>query len=67
MNSPMPVMLCFVAAFRQGGSPAVLYPIYATTFIWAALIGLVVYQVAIKAVHVLGMLLITVGMSMMGR
>jgi hypothetical protein len=61
------VMVCFVAAFRQGGAPSVLYPIYATTFIWAALIGLAAYQIPIKAVHVLGMALIVVGMSLMGR
>jgi hypothetical protein len=61
------VMVCFVAAFRRGGSPTVLYPLYATTFIWAALIGLAVYQVPIKGVHLLGMALIIIGMSMMGR
>ena len=33
------VMTLFVAAFKVGGQPSVLYPIYATTFIWAALIG----------------------------
>jgi drug/metabolite transporter (DMT)-like permease len=61
------VMGCFVAAFRRGGSPTVLYPIYATTFIWAAVIGLMVYQVPIRPVHVGGMLLILIGMSLMGR
>jgi drug/metabolite transporter (DMT)-like permease len=61
------VMVCFVAAFRRGGSPTVLYPIYATTFIWAAMIGLAIYQVPIKAAHVLGMALIILGVSMMGR
>ena len=33
------VMVLFVAAFKRGGSLTVLYPIYATTFIWAALIA----------------------------
>jgi multidrug transporter EmrE-like cation transporter len=61
------VMVCFVGAFRRGGAPSVLYPIYATTFIWAALIGLLVYRVPITAVHVLGMALIIAGMSLMGR
>jgi len=59
-------MICFVAAFRRGGSPTVLYPVYATTFIWAALIGIAVYQVPIKAVHVLGMALIIAGISLLG-
>ncbi len=61
------VMVCFVAAFRAGGSPTVLYPVYASTFVWAALIGLVVYQVPIRPVHVLGMVLIIAGISLMGR
>src|SRR5262245_54840227 len=34
------VMVLFVAAFKRGGSLTVLYPLYATTFVWAALIGL---------------------------
>ena len=33
------VMALFVAAFKKGGSLTVLYPIYASTFIWAALIA----------------------------
>ncbi|MGO9470073.1 MAG: hypothetical protein ACLQIB_41265 [Isosphaeraceae bacterium] len=60
------VMICFVAGFRRGGSPAVLYPVYATTFIWAAIIGLAVYQLPIKAVHLVGMALIIVGISLLG-
>src|SRR5690606_3243292 len=42
------VMVLFVAAFKRGGEMSVLYPIYATTFIWAALIAWLVYDVAIK-------------------
>src|ERR1700693_2827088 len=33
------VMVLFVAAFKRGGALATLYPIYASTFIWAALIA----------------------------
>jgi hypothetical protein len=61
------VMVCFVAAFRRGGEPTLLYPIYATTFLWASLLGLAVYQVPIRGVHVLGMILIIAGVSLMGR
>jgi hypothetical protein len=61
------VMVCFVAAFRRGGEPTLLYPVYATTFIWAAVIGLIVYAVPIRAVHVLGMILIISGISLMAR
>jgi multidrug transporter EmrE-like cation transporter len=61
------VMVCFVAAFRKGGSPGVLYPIYASTFLWAALIGQVMYQVPIRSIHVVGMILIVLGIALMGR
>jgi drug/metabolite transporter (DMT)-like permease len=61
------VMACFVGGFRSGGSPAVLYPIYATTFIWAALIGRAVNGTAITPWHVGGMALIIAGVSLMGR
>ena len=61
------VMVLFVAAFRKGGALTVLYPIYATTFIWAALIALFVYGTPIKAVNVGGMALLVVGMYLMGK
>lgn len=61
------VMVLFVAAFKQGGSLSVLYPIYASTFIWAAIIGLVAYGVEIKSVNIVGMVLLVAGMYLMGR
>jgi uncharacterized membrane protein len=61
------VMVLFVAAFRKGGSLTVLYPIYATTFIWAALIALAAYGTPIRWVNVVGMLLLVVGMFLMGK
>jgi multidrug transporter EmrE-like cation transporter len=35
------VMVLFLAAFKLGGRLSVTYPIYASTFIWGALIGIV--------------------------
>lgn len=61
------VMVLFVAAFKRGGELSVLYPIYATTFIWAALIALIAYGVPIKPVNVAGMLLLVGGMFLMGK
>lgn len=61
------VMVLFVAAFKKGGSLTVLYPIYASTFIWAALIALAAFGTPIKPVHIGGMLLIVAGMYLMGR
>ena len=61
------VMTLFVAAFKRGGSLTVLYPIYATTFIWAALIALSVDGQPIKLVNVGGMALLIGGMYLMGK
>ncbi len=61
------VMVLFVAAFKKGGSLSVLYPIYASTFIWAALIALVVYETPIRPINVAGMGLLVLGMYCMGK
>jgi multidrug transporter EmrE-like cation transporter len=61
------VMVLFVAAFKRGGSLTVLYPVYATTFIWAAIIALIAYGTPIRLVNVAGMILIIGGMYLMGR
>lgn len=61
------VMVLFVAAFKIGGQPARLYPIYASTFIWAALLGLWLYGTPIRPVHVAGMVMLVGGMYLMGR
>lgn len=60
------VMVLFVAAFKRGGELSVLYPIYASTFIWAALIGLFAYGTSISLVNIAGMLLLIAGMYCMG-
>ncbi len=44
-----------------------MYPVYATTFIWAALLGLVFYGTQIKPVNVGGMGLLVLGMYLMGK
>lgn len=61
------VMVLFVAAFKKGGSLTVLYPIYASTFIWAALIAWLAYGTPIRPVHGAGMALLIGGMYLMGR
>ena len=61
------VMVLFVAAFKKGGSLTVLYPIYASTFIWAAVIALVVFGTPIKPVNIGGMLMLIGGMYLMGK
>jgi multidrug transporter EmrE-like cation transporter len=61
------VMVLFVAAFRKGGRLTVLYPVYASTFIWASVIALLIYGQPIKPANVFGMLLLVLGMYFMGR
>ncbi len=61
------VMVLFVAAFRKGGALSVLYPLYATTFIWSALIAWVVYAAPVRPINFAGMLLLVAGMYLMGR
>jgi len=60
-------MILFVAAFKRGGELTVLYPIYASTFIWAALISFIAYGTSIKMVNVAGMALLVAGMFLMGK
>lgn len=61
------VMVLFVAAFKHGGALSVLYPLYATTFIWAALIGLAAYGEPVRPLNIVGMGLLIGGMYLMGR
>ena len=61
------VMILFVGAFKKGGSMSVLYPVYATTFIWAALLAWMVYGDQIRIINVMGMALLIAGMYLMGR
>ena len=61
------VMVLFVAAFKKGGALAVLYPVYASTFIFAALIGLAAYGTPIKPINIVGMAVLVVGMYLMGK
>ena len=61
------VMVLFVAAFRRGGSLTVLYPIYASTFIWAAILAYAVWGTPIRPVHLLGWMLLIGGMYLMGK
>lgn len=59
------VMGLFTHAFRLGGTVRVLYPLYATTFIWAALMAWAFHGQPIQPVHILGMLLLILGIACM--
>ena len=61
------VMVLFVAAFKRGGALTVLYPIYASTFIFAAIIAWFAYGIPIRAPHFAGFALLIAGMYLLGR
>jgi len=60
------VMVLFVAAFKRGGAMSVLYPIYASTFIWGAVIAWFAFHEPIRPVNALGMVVLVGGMFLMG-
>lgn len=60
------VMFLFTQAFRAGGSVTVLYPVYALTFVWAAVLGLFLFGQPIRPVHMFGMILLISGIYLMG-
>lgn len=61
------VMVLFVAAFRKGGALTVLYPVYATTFIFAAAISLLAFGTPIRPINLAGMILLVSGIYLMGK
>ena len=61
------VMVLFVAAFKRGGALTVLYPIYASTFIFAAIIAWYAYSTPIRPVHFAGFTFLIAGMYLLGR
>ncbi|NIL94318.1 MAG: hypothetical protein GTO71_07740 [Woeseiaceae bacterium] len=65
MMTYVTVMVFFTYAFRLGGTVRVLYPIYATMFIWAAIIAWLLHGDPIRPVHVLGMGLLLTGIVLM--
>jgi multidrug transporter EmrE-like cation transporter len=61
------VMVLFIAAFKNGGALSVLYPLYAATFIFGALIAMVAFGTPIRPINMAGMGMLIVGMHLMGR
>jgi drug/metabolite transporter (DMT)-like permease len=61
------VMVCFVAGFRFGGRLSVVYPVYATTFIWATLIAIFIEKETVSASLWAGIFLICSGVILIAR
>ena len=60
------VMVLFIAAFKRGGALSVLYPIYASTFIFSAIGARFIYHEPIHTANLAGMVLLVAGMFLMG-
>ncbi|MBT3199734.1 MAG: hypothetical protein HN350_07440 [Phycisphaerales bacterium] len=61
------VMVLFIVAFRIGGEMTVLYPIYASTFVWAMLIGTLYLKEPMSLYKLCGVLLIMGGMYLIAK
>lgn len=59
------VMACFVVGYKLGGRISVVYPFYATTFIWGALIGIGVEKEPWNFQLLIGLALVVAGVSVM--
>lgn len=58
------VMVLFVVAFKMGGKLSVVYPIYATTFVWGTLIAVYFRGESISAMQIAGLVVIIAGVSL---
>lgn len=58
------VMVLFVVGYKLGGKISVVYPFYATTFVWGALLGVVLEKESLRWPSVLGLVCIIIGLSL---
>lgn len=56
-------MLLFILAYKLGGKISVVYPFYATTFIWGTLIGMVLEKEIVRTGHFIGLAFLLVGLT----
>ncbi|MEM9881666.1 MAG: hypothetical protein AAF800_01965 [Planctomycetota bacterium] len=61
------VLGLFSYAFRRGGDVAVLYPLYATTFVWAAVLAIWLEGNPLRPGDVAGVILLLAGVYLMAR
>jgi len=61
------VMALFIMVFKLGGELTVLYPVYATTFIWAALIVRYLLHETFSLAKGLGMIFIILGVFFIAK
>ena len=59
------VMGFFVFSYKLGGKISVVYPFYATTFVWGAAIGHLIEKEEFNRLGFIGLLLVVAGVSIM--
>lgn len=57
------VLVLFITAFRLGGETIIVYPAYATTYIWIALLSYKFDSTVITKMQIFGMLFVVLGVS----
>lgn len=58
------VMALFVIGYRLGGKISVVYPFYATTFIWGAALGVLLEKESIRWPSIIGIVFIILGLTL---
>jgi drug/metabolite transporter (DMT)-like permease len=58
------VMAFFVVSYKMGGRISIVYPFYATTFIWGTLIGVFMEKEVVGPLYYVGLLLLLSGLSL---
>lgn len=58
------VMGLFVVGYKLGGKISVVYPFYATTFLWGTLIGVVIEKEVVQWQGYLGLLFLLAGLTL---
>lgn len=59
------VMVCFVIGYKFGGKISVVYPFYATTFLWGTLIGVFIEKESFSLYSILGLVFMFIGISLL--
>lgn len=57
-------MLLFVKAYQAGGRISVVYPFYATTFVWGYLIGVYVNREPASGMALMGLAVMITGITL---
>lgn len=66
MFSFMIVMGLFMVAFRMGGRISITFPVYALTFVWGTMIGVLVDKEPFNSMQAMGVGLVFIGVAIVG-